>query len=60
MAFGGVPALQSQLTDSANEQRAKDLERFYKSHAHTLYGSYSVGGGQNAISWMHNWIAGMA
>ncbi|MFG1790810.1 cutinase family protein [Nocardia sp. NPDC049149] len=59
-ASGGVPTLQSQLTESANEQRAKDLERFYKSQAHTLYGSYPVGGGQTAISWMHNWIAGMA
>ncbi|WP_280299704.1 hypothetical protein [Nocardia abscessus] len=60
MTSGGVPVLQSQLTDSANQQRAKDLERFYKSQAHTVYGSYSVGGGQTAISWMHNWIAGMA
>ncbi|MFE7798520.1 cutinase family protein [Nocardia sp. NPDC057440] len=60
MARGGVPLLQSQLTDSANQQRAKELEEFYKSQAHTLYGSYSVGGGQTAVSWMHNWIAGMA
>ncbi|MFI6368635.1 cutinase family protein [Nocardia sp. NPDC050630] len=60
MNLGGIPTLQSQLTESANQQRAKDLERFYDSHAHTLYGSYPVGGGQTAISWMHNWIAGMA
>ncbi|MEV0029166.1 cutinase family protein [Nocardia sp. NPDC050793] len=60
MAHGGVPTLQSQLTDAANQQRAKDLERFYSSQAHTVYGSYSVGGGQTAITWMHNWIAGMA
>ncbi|QIS08010.1 cutinase family protein [Nocardia arthritidis] len=59
-AHGGIPTLQSQLSDSANEQRAKDLEHFYKSQAHTLYGSYSVGGGQTAVSWMHNWIAGQA
>ncbi|MFI9507650.1 cutinase family protein [Nocardia sp. NPDC052566] len=59
-AHGGVPTLQSQLTDSANQQRAKDLEHFYKSQAHTLYGSYQVGGGQTAVSWMHNWIAGQA
>ncbi|RJO77289.1 cutinase family protein [Nocardia panacis] len=57
-AHGGIPTLQSQLTDSANQQRAKDLEHFYKSQAHTLYGSYPVGGGQTAVSWMHNWIAG--
>ncbi|MCP2291319.1 cutinase family protein [Nocardia amikacinitolerans] len=60
MAHGGVPVLQSQLTETANQQRAKELERFYRSQAHTVYGSYSVGGGQTAISWMHNWIAGMA
>ncbi|MFF7938256.1 cutinase family protein [Nocardia gamkensis] len=60
MSSGGVPVLQAQLTDSATQQRAKDLERFYKSQSHTLYGSYPVGGGQTAISWMHNWIAGMA
>jgi hypothetical protein len=60
MSRGGIPTLQSQLTDAANQQRAKDLERFYKSQAHTIYGSYPVGGGQTAISWMHNWLAGMA
>ncbi|MEV0298366.1 cutinase family protein [Nocardia sp. NPDC050710] len=60
MSAGGVPILQSQLTESANQQRAKDLEQFYRSQAHTVYGSYSVGGGQTAITWMHNWIAGMA
>ncbi|MFC6011678.1 cutinase family protein [Nocardia lasii] len=57
MAHGGVPTLQSQLTDAANQKRAKDLENFYRSQAHTLYGSYSVGGGHTAITWMHNWIA---
>lgn len=57
MAHGGVPTLQSQLSEAANQQRAKDLERFYRSQAHTLYGSYPVGGGHTAISWMHNWIA---
>ncbi|MEU8895177.1 cutinase family protein [Nocardia sp. NPDC048505] len=60
MSHGGIPTLQGQLTDSANQERAKTLENFYKSQAHTLYGSYRVEGGQTAISWMHNWIAGMA
>ncbi|GGK55049.1 cutinase family protein [Nocardia camponoti] len=60
MSSGGVPVLQAQLSDAANQQRAKDLERFYRSQAHTLYGSYSVGGGHTAISWMHNWIAQQA
>ncbi|MFR9753382.1 cutinase family protein [Nocardia sp. 004] len=60
MEHGGIPTLQAQLTDSANQQRAEDIENFYKSQAHTVYGSYSVGGGHTAISWMHSWIAGMA
>lgn len=60
MAHGGFATLQSQLTDSANQQRAKELEEFYNSNAHTKYGSYPVGGGQTAVSWMHNWLAGMA
>ncbi|MET7769239.1 cutinase family protein [Nocardia sp. NPDC005366] len=60
MSHGGVPTLGSQLTEAANQQRAQDLERFYRSQAHTVYGSYHVGGGQTAITWMHNWIAGMA
>ncbi|WP_278260865.1 cutinase family protein [Nocardia sp. AG03] len=60
MAHGGVPTLQAQLSEAANQQRAKDLERFYRSQAHTLYGSYPVGGGQTAITWMHNWIAQQA
>lgn len=60
MLNGGIPTLQSQLTDSANKQRVKDLEHFYRSQAHTLYGSYPVGNGQTAVSWMHNWIAGQA
>ncbi|MEV0249829.1 cutinase family protein [Nocardia sp. NPDC050712] len=60
MANGGVSVLQSQLTESANQERAKNLEEFYRSQSHTLYGSYRVDGGQTAISWMHNWIAGMA
>ncbi|MBF6413104.1 cutinase family protein [Nocardia cyriacigeorgica] len=60
MAHGGIPTLQSQLTESANQQRIKELEEFYGSHAHTKYGSYQVGGGQTAISWMHNWFARMA
>ena len=60
MRHGGVPALHQQLSESATERRAKELEQFYKSQAHNSYGSYQVGGGQTAVSWMHNWIAGMA
>lgn len=60
MSHGGLPTLQSQLTEDANQQRVKQLENFYGSGTHHLYGSYPVGGGQTAISWMRNWIAGMA
>ncbi len=60
MSHGGIPTLQAQLSESANKQRVQQLEDFYGSGAHTSYGSYRVGGGQTAISWMHNWISGMA
>ncbi|MBF6328661.1 cutinase family protein [Nocardia transvalensis] len=60
MAHGGIPTLQAQLTEGANQERVKQLEQFYGSGTHTSYGKYSVGGGQTAITWMHNWISGMA
>jgi len=60
MANGGIPTLGAQLTESANEQRAQELEDFYDSRAHINYASYSVDGGQSAINWMHNWFSGMA
>lgn len=60
VSHGGLPTLQAQLSEGANEQRVKDLETFYRSESHHSYGSYNVGGGQTALSWMHNWIAGMA
>ncbi|MEV0343910.1 cutinase family protein [Nocardia sp. NPDC050713] len=60
MARGGVALLQNQLSDSANEERRRKLEEFYRSEAHTLYGSYPVGGGETALSWMHEWLASLA
>ncbi|MGF6881809.1 hypothetical protein ABIA39_002407 [Nocardia sp. GAS34] len=60
MSHGGIGTLQSQLSDNANKQRAKQLEKFYGSGAHTSYGNYHVGGGATATSWMHGWLAGMA
>ncbi|MEU1984666.1 cutinase family protein [Nocardia sp. NPDC019395] len=60
MAHGGLPTLQAQLSDGANEQRVKELETFYKSESHQSYGSYNVGGGQTALGWMHNWLSDMA
>lgn len=60
MAQGGLPTLQAQLSDGANEDRAAQFEQFFKTGTHTSYGSYSVGGGQTALTWMHGWIAGNA
>ncbi|MEU4314750.1 cutinase family protein [Nocardia sp. NPDC024068] len=60
MTQGGLPTLQAQLSDGANEKRVKDLESFYRSESHHSYGSYRVGNGQTALSWMHNWVSDMA
>lgn len=60
MSNGGLPVLQSQLSESANQERARLLDEFYRSEAHTAYGSYPVGGGATALSWMHDWLASLA
>ncbi|WP_084530418.1 cutinase family protein [Nocardia miyunensis] len=60
MSSGGIGTLGTQLSEGANKKRVQQLEKFYGSGAHTSYGSYHVGGGQTALSWMHSWIAGMA
>ncbi|MEU6190169.1 cutinase family protein [Nocardia sp. NPDC047038] len=60
MSNGGIPLLQSQLSESANQERARLLDQFYRSEAHTAYGSYRVGGGATALSWMHDWLASLA
>ncbi|MBF6178801.1 cutinase family protein [Nocardia otitidiscaviarum] len=57
MAQGGFPTLQAQLSEDANQQRIEQLRQFYGTGTHQMYGSYPVGGGQTAVSWMHNWIA---
>ncbi|QLY31099.1 cutinase family protein [Nocardia huaxiensis] len=57
MAQGGIPTLQAQLSEGANEQRARQFEQFFRTGTHTSYGSYGVGGGQTALTWMHNYIA---
>ncbi len=57
MSQGGIPTLQAQLSDGANEERVQQLQQFYGTGRHTSYGTYSVGGGQTALTWMHNWIA---
>ncbi|MFJ4656050.1 cutinase family protein [Nocardia sp. NPDC088792] len=58
MAQGGLPMLQAQLADGPDSEYAHQLEEFYGTGKHTSYGTYPVGGGQTAITWMHNYIAG--
>nr|WP_067803117.1 cutinase family protein [Nocardia beijingensis] len=60
MSNGGIPLLQSQLSESANQERARLLDEFYRSQAHTAYGSYRVGDGATALSWMRDWLASLA
>ncbi len=48
---GGVPQLQSQLSDQANDERRQKLEAFYRSGAHHDY-AY-------ATAWVHDWLAGL-
>jgi hypothetical protein len=52
--------VQSRLGEDSNGEHAQQLAKFYATGTHESYGTYQVGGGQAAISWMHNWIAGMA
>ncbi|WP_040775223.1 cutinase family protein [Nocardia pneumoniae] len=60
MSSGGIALLQSQLSESANQERARLFEEFYRSDTHTAYGSYPVGGGKTALSWMHDWLSSLA
>ncbi|WUD69772.1 cutinase family protein [Nocardia sp. NBC_00508] len=60
MSNGGITLLQSQLSESANQERARLLDEFYRSQAHTAYGNYPVGGGATALSWMHDWLSSLA
>ncbi len=55
MAFGGVPLLQNQLSDQANLERRRQLEKFYGEGAHTDYGAYTVEG-VSATTWMANYF----
>ncbi|CAM2912249.1 cutinase family protein [Skermania piniformis] len=49
---GGVPQLQSQLTDQANEERAEKLAAFYRSGVHADY--------DYATAWLHSWLSGLS
>nr|WP_324193896.1 cutinase family protein [Nocardia blacklockiae] len=57
MAAGGIPMLQSQFSDPANEERQQELEEFYSSRVHQEYPSYVVdGGGTTATAWLRHWL----
>ncbi|MGA9871989.1 MAG: cutinase family protein [Rhodococcus sp. (in: high G+C Gram-positive bacteria)] len=56
-AAGGLPVLQNQLTDQANEQRRREIEAFYRSGIHQEYGSYAVdSAGTSATTWLANYL----
>ncbi|CCQ14213.1 putative uncharacterized protein [Rhodococcus sp. AW25M09] len=56
-AAGGLPVLQGQLTDQANEQRTREIEAFYRSGVHQEYQSYDVENGESATRWLSRYIA---
>lgn len=61
MASGGIPVLQNQLTDAANEKRARRLQQFFDSLVHQDYPSYVVdGSGATATSWLRHWLVDIA
>lgn len=61
MAAGGVPTLQAQSSDTANEERADKIDRFHQSHAHHDYPRYVVDrSGATATSWLTNWLRSLA
>ena len=57
MRAGGVPALQQQLTEPANDQRIAQLTRFYGSGAHQNYQGYVVDDrGNTPTRWLAGWL----
>ncbi|WP_137722851.1 cutinase family protein [Prescottella subtropica] len=61
MAAGGMPTLQAESSDTAQEDRAEKLDRFYRSQAHQDYANYVVDrNGATATSWLTNWLRSMA
>lgn len=54
---GGIPALQGQLTDDANEKRVAQLAQFYGSGAHQTYQGYAVdSAGNTPATWLATWL----
>ncbi|RDI30624.1 cutinase family protein [Rhodococcus sp. AG1013] len=61
IAAGGVPTLQAQSSDGANQDRAEKLTQFYESQVHQDYRGYVVDrNGATATSWMANWLRSLA
>ena len=56
-AAGGLPVLQGQLSDQANEQRRREIEAFYRSGIHQEYQSYNVENGQSATQWLARYLS---
>ncbi|MGW6426726.1 cutinase family protein [Nocardia sp. NPDC055053] len=50
---------QGELSEQTRNERARQLAHFYGSGTHMSYGSYPVGGGQTAVSWLHHWLAAL-
>ncbi|ETT26555.1 cutinase [Rhodococcus rhodochrous ATCC 21198] len=58
MNAGGLPILQSQLTEQANDEREIKLRQFYESQIHQDYSNYAVDvSGTSATTWLRNWLA---
>ncbi|RMI34432.1 cutinase family protein [Nocardia stercoris] len=58
-AHGGIPTLASQMSRQSYEDLIDKVQSFLQSGAHVAYPRYQVGDGQNAIGWMHDYVAGM-
>lgn len=61
MAAGGIPTLQSQFTQAANDERVREVEHFLQSSVHQAYPSYVVdNSGATATTWLHGWLSELA
>ncbi|MFE3290645.1 cutinase family protein [Rhodococcus sp. NPDC059234] len=61
LGAGGIPALQNQLSDQANDQRIGQLEQFYGSGVHQSYWHYTVdAAGNTPGTWLAGWLRGKA
>ncbi|GAA4484801.1 hypothetical protein GCM10023094_38700 [Rhodococcus olei] len=57
LGAGGIPTLQQQLSETANDQRIDQLAQFYGSGAHQNYQGYTVdGAGNTPTRWLAGWL----